>query len=949
MGNNFEGDKSMDLKRLEVLKNQAKAKHAKRIVTQLEYAVALNDAKGGFDSVITQALDMLYADYEADGLITKDAATKAEQALNVMSDAAKAIKIMFAAHAHIDMNWMWGYAETVAITLDTFRTMLTLMDEYPEYIFSQSQASVYRIVEEYDPAMLEQIKRRVAEGRWEVTATTWVEADKNMPSAESMARHQLYTRQYLSTLLDLPEDDFTLDFEPDTFGHAATVPEVLNNAGVKYYYHCRGDLGPNIYNWEAPSGARVLVYREPDWYNSRIDAASIVKSPSICKHMGFDTMLSVYGVGDHGGGPTRQDIESILEMSTWPVFPTLCFARIKDYFKLLEQNKEKFPVINREQNFIFSGCYTTQTRIKAANKIGEARLYDSEALAVMAGMLRNTTDLHKKYHGAKYAEAWERLLFSQFHDILTGSGVTRTREYAMGESEKTMAFANTQASLSMRAIASRGSSAVTSSDTAFGSGVGYGIEDFTMPQTERGHGSERVYNIFNTTPTERTEVAEITIWDWPGEYNRLVIKDAKGNILTHQLFDTKPKHYWGHKYMRVWVYLEVPAMGMATVTVSDGEPKPYEYKAINDWRVERAPEYVLENEHVKVCFDRGDATITSFIDKHSGAELIDTSKKAGVFELVHEDDIMGMTAWIVGRHMSKTQITEDVRITSYTGEDMADVNDLVRQSLSFIASFGDSQLSVTISLDKDSRYLNYDIECDWQQRPVKGKYIPQLFFSAPLGYKAEHALCDIPAGTILRKASAMDVPCQSFMAAVAEQKSSLAIIARTKYGFRFCEDNKGDTSLGIDLIRSSYDPDPYPELGMHRMQIRIGCVNLDGYTQISDDAFAFLHPLHAISSGSASPECVSGGADVSAISVKGARVSAVKYAEDGEAVVIRLYENEGKDAEVVINSCVAIKDAYYCDIHEKKIAGADVIEINDNGLRLRIKHNSLVSIGIELK
>jgi alpha-mannosidase len=157
------------------------------------------------------------------------------------------------------MNWMWRFDETVAATLDTFRTMLNLMEEYPEFKFSQSQASVYKIVEEFDPDMLEEIKKRIKEGRWEVTASTWVESDKNMPNGESLVRHILYTKRYLSELLGVDPGTLNIDFEPDTFGHNLNVPEILARGGVKYYYHCRGYDGHDIYRWKSPSGSSVIM------------------------------------------------------------------------------------------------------------------------------------------------------------------------------------------------------------------------------------------------------------------------------------------------------------------------------------------------------------------------------------------------------------------------------------------------------------------------------------------------------------------------------------------------------------------------------------------------------------------------------------------------------------------------------------------------------------------
>ena len=150
----------------------------------------------------------------------------------------------------------------IARGLSLIHILLDLMDEYPEFKFSQSQASTYKIVEDYGPPhMLERIAQRAQEGRWEPTTATWVEADKNTPNAESMARHLLYTRRYISKLLGIDGKKLQLDFEPDTFGHSANLPEILSAGGVRYYYHCRGDERTNLYRWRGLSGAEVLCYR----------------------------------------------------------------------------------------------------------------------------------------------------------------------------------------------------------------------------------------------------------------------------------------------------------------------------------------------------------------------------------------------------------------------------------------------------------------------------------------------------------------------------------------------------------------------------------------------------------------------------------------------------------------------------------------------------------------
>ncbi|NMA08117.1 MAG: alpha-mannosidase, partial [Clostridiales bacterium] len=169
-----------------------------RAVNELRYVYELARLDPALMPLVESAADALYKRYLSDGAVTNTALAEMERSLAVLSPICKKLRVLLAGHAHIDMNWMWGYPETAAVTLDTFRTVLSLMREYPDFTFSQSQASVYKIVEEYEPAMLDEIRQRVRESRWELTASTWVETDKNMPDGESLARHILLTKCYLS-------------------------------------------------------------------------------------------------------------------------------------------------------------------------------------------------------------------------------------------------------------------------------------------------------------------------------------------------------------------------------------------------------------------------------------------------------------------------------------------------------------------------------------------------------------------------------------------------------------------------------------------------------------------------------------------------------------------------------------------------------------------------------
>jgi len=173
-----------------------------RFLAELEFAEGLADLLGkraaGWSKLMDQAFEIVAQAVEPgtiDGL--EKAVHRAESVLAPIGKVAKTYTIHCAGHGHIDMNWMWSWPETVAVTNDTFMTVLKLMDEFPDFCYTQSQASVYEIVRQYNPQLFEQIKCRVQEGRWEVAASHWVEGDKNIASGEALARHLLYTRQFM--------------------------------------------------------------------------------------------------------------------------------------------------------------------------------------------------------------------------------------------------------------------------------------------------------------------------------------------------------------------------------------------------------------------------------------------------------------------------------------------------------------------------------------------------------------------------------------------------------------------------------------------------------------------------------------------------------------------------------------------------------------------------------
>lgn len=888
----------------------------RRILSEIEFAIRLSKEHAHkFDESILAALTILDEDLSVSGVITKATINDAEQELAPMAVVAKEYKLILAAHAHIDMNWMWGWHETVAATLATFRTMLHLMEEYPEFCYSQSQASVYKIVEDYDPELMEQIKKRIQEGRWEITATSWVETDKNMPTTESLLRHIKYTRDYLQKHWGIEPSSLQIDFSPDTFGHSANIPEIDSYGNVKYMYHCRGlDGDYALYRWRGQSGKEILVYREQYWYNSAITPQAGIGIIDISKRCGgLKTGLIVYGVGDHGGGPTRRDIERGREMNDWPIFPQMKFGTVLEFFKEAENVWDLLPVVTHELNYFAQGCYTTQSRIKLANRRSEVALFDGEAFSALASV--NTG---KSFMPKQFENAWQKVLFTHFHDILTGSCVQDSREHAMGLYSEAMAIANTQHTNAIQAIAAQidTSMIIYEEDTEVikasqseGAGVGYGLMHYSgVPSPELGVGRTRVFHIFNPSSHERYELAEITVWDWTGDMQNICLEDFEGHSLDFELLDSSWKRYWDHMYFRFLASVKVPAFGYTTVVLKETELSEYPFYYLKSDRTSPSTENpVLENVFLRAEFSYETGNLLSLIDKQDGAELIRKGEYAGLSVIFTE--AASSNAWQIGKYLRRQPVDNLVKFTSFE-------QNKLRNGFSMEAKVLGSTISTEVTLDLYSKALTCKITVDWHE--VGGEQVPVLVYNLPLNYNAQHYLCDIPAGSLEREESNGDIPALQYISAKRKEGNSIALSTDSKYGYRGYNNN-----LTATLINTSTSPDPYPERGIHNIKVFIAVAPADpnGMELLATD---LNHPMSYVSSnvhkGTLSPE-----QSMLTVSEGSVVVSAVSLSKDG-ALLIRVFETCGKDSMVQMAFPKLVKSAVYIDLAEKELPGDIRIE-----------------------
>ncbi len=337
-------------------------------------------------------------------------------------------------HAHIDTAWLWPIAESVRKCARTFASQVDLLGRYPDYVFGASQPQHYAFVKERHPELYDRVRQAVADGRWEPQGGMWVEADCNLIDGESMVRQILHGKNFF-------RDEFGVDVKnlwlPDVFGYSAALPQILKRSGIDFFltqkisWNQINDFPHTTFKWRGIDGSEVLTHFPPENnYNSRLDAKFLVPGMENFREKGYlDEFMSLFGVGDGGGGPKAENIEWGRRMADLEGTPRVRFGRADEFFARLADRADELPSWDGELYLeLHRGTLTTHARVKRANRHLEARLRHVERLWSCLPLA--------DYPIADLDRAWKKLLLHQFHDILPGSSITEAyRETAADHGE----------------------------------------------------------------------------------------------------------------------------------------------------------------------------------------------------------------------------------------------------------------------------------------------------------------------------------------------------------------------------------------------------------------------------------------------------------------------------------------------------------------------------------
>jgi alpha-mannosidase len=792
-------------------------------------------------------------------------------------------------NSHIDAAWLWPWTETVDVVKRTFGTALQLMYEYPQYTYTQSAAQYNAWLAEKYPDMNAEIKRRIQEGRWEVVGGMWVEPDLNMPDGESLVRQLLVGKRWYKQAYGV---DIRIGWNPDSFGYTWQLPQIYKKSGVDYFvtqkmtWNDTNQLPFKLFWWESPDGSKVLAYFPHDYANDNLSpvrlSADLVQARQ--RSTGMTDMMDLYGIGDHGGGPTRAILDEGFHWAdaSTPakVVPKMQFGIAQTYFSTVEKQiapesptwnyqsiakgytappavpgMVSIPTWKSELYFEYHrGVFTTQANHKRNMRDAEVEVLDAEKWASLAWL-----DGHE-YPGKELTEDWKKVLFNQFHDLAAGSGIGVIYKDAQKDYDVVRWSTNEIGSGALGTVGER-------IDTRAG-------------RKEAEGGAVVVYNPLGWT---RSGDVSVPVTGYQGSF---VIRDPQTGIAHESIALAKEVRGGVENY--VIPVENVPALGYRVLQITSshfagGSLGPQGGPEVR----EENGAWVLRNARLRVAIDKQTGCITSLFDIRAQFETLAPGACGNQLQ-AFKDTPKDYDAWNIDPG------TLDQPPTLLTKADSVEMVGAFtsNRSVRVTRTWQNSKFVQTISLQGDQ--VDIDNEIDWHESHVL------LKAAFPLAASGPFATYEIPYGTIERpttrnnswEKAQFEVAAMRW-ADLGDGKHGLSVLNNSKYGY----DAVGNT-LRITLLRSPKWPDPDADMGHHHFHYA-----LYPHAGTWKDALTVRHgyeynyPLTAVvttaHAGALPPEH-----SFASVGPENVVLTAVKKAEDANGLIFRAYEWAGKESTV---------------------------------------------------
>jgi len=782
-------------------------------------------------------------------------------------------------HTHIDVAWLWTLGQTREKTARSFSTVLRLMEQYPEYSFMSSQPQLYEYIKEDHPRMYEEIKKRIAEGRWEADGAMWLEADCNIPSGESLVRQILFGKRFFKEEFGVESRSLWL---PDVFGYSAALPQIMKKSGIDYFMTTKiswnqFNMMPNdTFLWRGLDGSEVLTYFVTTCnYNkslgdnitfsdrfSKTTYTGIINANQVMgtwrryqnKDINEETMM-LYGYGDGGGGPTKEMLEQARRLQYGiPGLPRLQLGSHSSFLDRLYDrvinNKELPRWVGELYLEYHRGTYTSMARNKRYNRKCEFLYQYAELLSVMSMLMEHS------YPEAELKRGWKTILLNQFHDIIPGSSIKEVYDESHRQYEEILQSGNSI----LKAAADKITAALDL--------------------------KQKSIVVFNNLSYNRDDIVELDISEAADIKG---VSDLEGNTGDIQLVEGGRKLLFFAK--------GVPSKGYRAYGLSDRSKEPAVCCSYAD--------RVYENKFFRLVFDE-DFNIISLYDRQSRREVIGDGERANVLQ-AFEDRPMNWENWDIDIYYKRKLWEVNELISAELTEQGP-----VRSCLRLERSFCDSRIVQYIYMYKDIPRIDFKTQVDWKEKNIL------LKAAFPVAVNANRATYEIQYGNVEREThsnTSWDMAkfevCGHKWADLSEGAYGVSLLNDCKYGY----DIK-DGIMRLTLLKSGTYPNPEADLGRHEFTYSI--YPHRGTWRESETvpmAYSLNAPMHAVLE-----EAHTGvlGSTYSLLSLDrdNCIVEAVKKAEDDEGVIIRLYEYKNMREQVQMTFGREIDSCYECDLLE---------------------------------
>jgi alpha-mannosidase len=683
----------------------------------------------------------------------------------------RCIKMM--GHAHLDMAWLWEQQETYHVAKRTFASVLNLQREFTDLTFCHTSPVLYEWVEKHHPELFSAIIESVKAGLWEPLGGMWVEPEVNLPSGESLIRQLLYGQRYTQEKFG---EISKVAWLTDSFGFCWQLPQIFKQAGIEYFvtqklrWNDSTEFPHGVFWWQSPDGTKLLTLMSPPNLTGVMDTNPITMTNFAVdweKQTGIQDIFWLPGVGDHGGGPTRDMLEVKQRWDRSPFFPKIEFTTAQKYLDSLQNTQETLPTWNNELYLeLHRGCYTTHADQKQFNRQCEGLLYQAELFATLAKIVNHFT-----YPQKEIESAWKKVLFNQFHDILPGSSIPEVFVTANQEWQEAIAIGEEILSDALDAIASS-----------------IAIPNPPFPNAK----PILVFNALNWT---RSQVVSLSV-----SSDNWQVYDLAGNLVKSQLTTCRDvtSNIPTEQLKLLFLAENIPSIGYRLFWLQNRQPS-----TVNRQPLENQKEYVLENSILRVEVDPETGELDSVFDKINQREVL--QGKGNQLQAFKEER-QYWDAWNIDPNYQQNPLPPS-RLESIVWLESGEV----RSRLRVVRKINNSTFSQDYILDIDCPYLTIETNADWQETHI---LIKAAF---PLNLEADRATYEIPCGAISRttqpqtpaEKAQWEVPALKW-ADLGDDTYGVSLLNDCKYGY-----DSSPNCLRLTLLKSPVWPDSQADRGQH--------------------------------------------------------------------------------------------------------------------------------------